>query len=148
MLPSAMAREIATGAHEGQFDKGGLPYIGHPTRIAAAVRKAGYSDEVETVAWLHDVVEDTDVTLDDLRVCGFSEAVIEAVDAISQRKKESAPDYYARVMSSHLAHIVKWYDVEDNSSPTRMALLAPETQERLTAKYERAREVLGGGPPS
>lgn len=146
-LPSERARHVAFKAHLGQVDKGGEAYIGHPARVAEAVRKAGYDHDVQAAAWLHDVVEDTTVTLDDLRRQGFSERIVAAVDALTQRKKEKAQDYYARVLQNDVAHVVKWFDIADNSSPARMARLAPETQERLAAKYVVARERLDGPGP-
>ena len=143
---SHLARGIAMTAHLGQKDKGGEPYIGHPARIALAVERANYEDEAVAVAWLHDVVEDTPWDLHDLMGVGFPPEVINAVEAITHRSHESRADYYTRVKENRLAHIVKWYDVEDNASEKRMALLAPETQERLKAKYVKARELLGGPP--
>lgn len=148
MLQSHMAREVAKVAHEGQVDKVGAPYIGHPSRIAWHIRKALYADAVEAVAWLHDVVEDTDVTLDDLREHGFTNEVVEAVDAISKRKGESFAAYYERVKANPVALVVKWYDVADNADPARLAKVAPDTRDRLRAKYERARDLLGGLPAS
>jgi (p)ppGpp synthase/HD superfamily hydrolase len=143
-LLSMRAARLAERSHRGQVDKVGKAYIGHPARIAMAVRDEGYSDEVEAVAWLHDVVEDTAVTLDDLRADDFPERVVEAVDAISKRKGESFADYYERVKANPIALVVKWHDVADNADPKRLALVAPDTQERLRAKYERARSILGG----
>lgn len=143
-LLSVRAKRLATAAHLGQCDKIGEPYIGHPARVAKAVRDEGYSDEVEAVAWLHDVVEDTAVTLDDLRSHGYPPSVVEAVEAISKRTGESFADYYERVKANPMALVVKWHDVADNADPRRLAKVAPDTQERLRAKYERAREALRG----
>lgn len=145
VLSSHLARTLAVEAHAQQVDKVGKPYIGHPARIAAAIRAGGYSDEVEAVAWLHDVVEDTPWTLDQLRDLGFSEAVVSAVDAISKRKGEPFAAYYERVKANPMALVVKWHDVADNADPERLALVAPDTRERLRAKYERAKTILGGG---
>jgi (p)ppGpp synthase/HD superfamily hydrolase len=142
LLPSHVARTLAMEAHQGQVDKVGQPYIGHPARIAMAVRAEGYADEVEAVAWLHDVVEDTDVSLDLLRSLGFSGAVVEAVDAISKRKGEKFEAYYERVKANPMALVVKWHDVADNADPARLAKVAPDTRERLRAKYERAKALL------
>lgn len=140
----ATALQVATEAHLGQLDKGGEHYIYHPIRVANYCQQAGLSDEHVIVALLHDVVEDTPVTLEDLWNHGFSEEVIAAVDAITQRKKEHRDSYYARVVANPIAKAVKWWDVEDNASPARMAQLSPETQERLGAKYVKARAILGG----
>lgn len=143
MLLSSRARGIAMDAHKHQKDKCGEPYIGHPMRIAMAVRAENYSDEVEAVAWLHDVVEDTPWTLDMLRDADFPESVVEAVDAISKRKGENFETYYERVKANPLALVVKWHDVADNADPARLARVAPDTRDRLREKYERARKLLG-----
>ena len=143
-LMSQRARIVATGAHEGQVDKIGEAYIGHPTRIAAAIRREGYSDEVEAVAWLHDVVEDTAVTLEMLAMV-FPPAVVQAVDAISKRKGEKFEAYYERVKADPIALVVKWHDIADNADPARLAKVAPDTRDRLRTKYERARALLSSG---
>jgi (p)ppGpp synthase/HD superfamily hydrolase len=73
---------IAKKAHEGQFDKSGVPYIEHVRYVA---QHAGeYGIEAEIIGWLHDVVEDTSITLDDLRAV-FPAEIIDAVDAITRR---------------------------------------------------------------
>jgi hypothetical protein len=142
MTQANLAREVAQSAHIGQVDKIGESYIGHPARVAAAVRSETGNDEATAVAWLHDVVEDCPVTLDDLREYGFTEAVVQAVDAISKRKGESFADYYERVKANPLALVVKWHDVADNADPRRLAKVAPDTRERLRVKYEKAKALL------
>lgn len=137
-----LAREIATRAHQGQTDKAGAPYITHPARVAARV--AG-DPKAEMVAWLHDVVEDTSVTLDDL-ARDFPADVVSAVDAITRRPDEDPGAYYRRVAADPLALKVKYADLDDNSAPDRLALLDPETRDRLLEKYAHAREALARGP--
>lgn len=142
------ARQIATAAHENQVDRSGAAYISHPERVAQRV--AGHP-EAEMVAWLHDVVEDTPITLDDL-AAEFPAEVVAAVDAISRRDGEGDV-YYHRVAADPLALKVKYADLDDNSSPHRLARLDPATQERLRAKYGHARDVLSevaprSAPPS
>ena len=131
------AREIAQQAHRDQVDKSGAAYITHPARVAARV--AG-NPSAEMVAWLHDVVEDTGVTLDDL-AAEFPAEVLAAVDAITKRADEG-DDYYRRVAANDLALLVKHADLADNSSPERLAKLDPALQDRLRAKYSHARQVL------
>lgn len=138
------AARLARIAHRGQVDKVGEDYIGHPRRVANAVAGAVGDGPAVQVAWLHDVVEDTDVTLYDLRVFGFSPEVIDAVDAVTKRKGEAFADYYERVKANNLAVVVKWFDVADNADPARLARVAPDTQARLREKYERAKAVLSG----
>lgn len=139
---SNLAYEVAREAHEGQVDKIGEPYIGHPFRVAKACEDAGFGDDVTAAALLHDVVEDTPVTLDDLHAKGFPEVVVSAVDALTKRKGEAFAAYYERVKADPVACAVKWHDVADNADPRRLALVAPDTQDRLRAKYERARALL------
>jgi hypothetical protein len=136
------AFEWAASAHQGQVDKIGEPYIEHPKRVSRAVYEATGSDEATAVALLHDVVEDTPVTLDQLRETGFPERVVAAVDAISKRKGEPFAAYYERVKANDLALVVKWHDVADNAAPRRLAKVAPDTRERLREKYERAKTLL------
>lgn len=137
-----MAQALAEDAHKGQVDKIDEPYIGHVSRVAAGVRDAGFGTEVQAVAWLHDVVEDTDVTLTDLIDAGFPPNVIGAVDTITKRPHEPFAAYYERVKANPTAMAVKWHDVADNAREDRLARVAPDTRERLRAKYERARLQL------
>ncbi|WP_156757738.1 HD domain-containing protein [Actinokineospora pegani] len=132
------AVRIAHRAHRGQVDKAGRAYIAHPLRVMAAVDGA----HEKMAAVLHDVVEDTGVTLDDLRAAGCPEPVLAAVDAISKRPGEEHPDYLARVAADPLALVVKRADIADNSSPARLAALAPHVRDRLRAKYSRAVATL------
>ncbi len=135
---STRAEAIARAAHAGQVDKSGQPYIDHPARVAARVQ----GDELlEAIAWLHDVVEDTDVQLVDLQA-EFPLEVVDAVDAITHRPGEPRADYYARVSRNPLARQVKDADIDDNTDPARTALLDDTTRSRLAAKYAAAREAL------
>ena len=120
---------LAVTAHRGQEDKSGLPYILHPLRV---MFRCG--DETERlVAVLHDVVEDTPITLHDLREQGYSEEVVVAVDAITQRKGESKDDYLQRVVQHPIARRVKLADLEDNMDVRRL----PEVTERDQARLNR-----------
>lgn len=136
------AREIATAAHRGQLDKAGAPYIGHPERVAAHAAAAGGDERVLAAAWLHDVVEDTATTPDELRVAGFPEEVVAAVVAVTKVPGESAEAYFARVNADPLAVAVKTADLADNTDPLRLVLLEHATRARLQAKYARARQLL------
>ncbi len=91
------AQQVASDAHAGQTDKAGRPYLDHPRRVAAHV--AGTTDDPDAVAaaWLHDVVEDTAITLDQLRALGFPETVIDAVDALTRRPGPTAERRWAVV---------------------------------------------------
>ncbi|RZS31433.1 HD domain-containing protein [Herbihabitans rhizosphaerae] len=134
------AVRIAREAHAGQTDKSGRPYIGHPLRVMA--RLDGEYERMTAV--LHDVVEDTAVTLDDLAAAGCPPEVIAAVDAVSKRAGEVAEDYLARVAADPIALAVKRADIADNSSPERLSRLDEATRDRLRAKYSRALSLLDG----
>ena len=139
----AAAEAIATAAHAGQVDKGGVEYIEHPRGVAAQFNPETQPHEC-AVAWMHDVLEDTDVTADDLRAAGIPFEVIDAVRLLT--KKPAEPDldaYYARIKLNSLALAVKAADIANNTDPARAAQLDPATRERLAAKYESARIKLG-----
>jgi (p)ppGpp synthase/HD superfamily hydrolase len=89
------------------------------------------------------VVEDTDVTLDELRARGFAEHIVRAVDAITKRKGEALAESMARVAVDPLALRVKFADLAHNANPERQALLPTETRERLTEKYRESARLLG-----
>ena len=138
--PGSLGRavRIAREAHAGQIDKSGADYIGHPMRVMDAVETTA----AKTVAVLHDVVEDTPMTIDDLRTAGFSEPVLAAVDALTKRSGETLAESMARVVAVPLARVVKLADVADNSNPARLALLPTDDRERLEKKYAETLELL------
>lgn len=129
---------LATSAHDGQVDKSGRPYIGHPLRVMASVT----GEHEQMAAVLHDVIEDTAVTADDLTARGCPAVVVDAVVALSHLPDEPQEDYLRRVAANPLALSVKRADIGDNLSPTRMACLDEATQDRLKAKYARALGLL------
>lgn len=133
------AEALATAAHEGQLDKAGHPYIEHVGRVAGSIAPDNHI--ARAVAWLHDVVEDTDIPLSAIAVL-FGEEIAAAVDALSRRNHEPGPDYYARVRSNPLARLVKVADIADNENPARLAQLDDVTRQRLEAKYAQAREAI------
>jgi (p)ppGpp synthase/HD superfamily hydrolase len=136
-LEAAVA--LAAAAHAGQVDKLGVDYIQHPLGVMARV--IGVDEQI--VAVLHDVVEDTDVTLDDLRAQGFAEHIVRAVDAVTKRPGEPLAASMARVAADPLALTVKFADLAHNANPARQAALPAETRVRLTAKYEESARLLG-----
>lgn len=134
------ARAMATAAHLGQLDKAGVAYIEHPERVVAHL--VNPTNEQAAVAWLHDIVEDTPTTLEDVEAA-FGPLVAAAVDAMTHRPGEPKPDYYARVRANALAVTVKAADLADNTDPVRLAALPPELRARLETKYAVARRELG-----
>ena len=136
------ARALAEAAHRGQVDKAGRPYIEHPAAVAALVTERWPHDEDAVVAaWLHDVVEDTDVALTDIRE-RFGVVVAAAVDALTRRADKEPDAYCARVAADPTAVRVKDADLTHNSDPARLSVLPASTRERLVAKYAHAREAL------
>lgn len=136
----ALARAIAVQAHTGQFDKAGADYISHPERVAARV--APYGPAFEATAWLHDVLEDSDVTASELAGMGIPPHVVEGVESVTKRDGESHTQAVERAAQNTLGLVVKAADVADNSDPQRLRLLPETMQERLTVKYQIARELL------
>ncbi len=137
----AAAEQVATTAHAGQTDKAGRPYLDHPRRVAAHVATTTNDPDAVAAAWLHDVVEDTPVTLAHLRALGFRETVLDAVDALTRRPGEGDA-YYHRVAANPLALTVKLADLRDNTHPDRVRLLGPADADRLRRKYEHAANLL------
>ena len=107
------AQEIAVVAHEGQKRTDGSPYIKHPARVADAVEA-----RLKPIAWLHDVVEDTQVTLENLKSEGFPLYVIEAVDLLTHRKGEPNLSYWGKIKANSDALAVKLADINDNVNDT------------------------------
>lgn len=127
------AIEISALAHTGQVDKGGAPYILHPLRVMLM-----RDNELEQIcAVLHDVVEDTDITFEDLRKQGFSEKVIHVLDCLTKRDEENYDEFIGRVLNDETACQVKLADITDNMNLTRIKNPSEKDRERI-AKYEKA----------
>ena len=124
---------LAAEAHRGQQDKAGRPYILHPLSVMLKMQTA---DE-RTTAVLHDVIEDSPTTLDDLRQLGYSERVLTAVDHLTRREGEDAEAFVRRAAEDPLARTVKVGDLEDNMDVTRLKKITNADRERLE-RYERA----------
>lgn len=112
------AVQIAAAAHAGQVDKEGQPYLLHVLRVALAVA----DPEARVAAVLHDVVEDTAVTLDQIRAEGFSAAVVEAVRVLTRPHGTPYAEYVIRLKTNPLARAVKLSDLADNSRLDRNVL--------------------------
>jgi (p)ppGpp synthase/HD superfamily hydrolase len=135
------AIEIAVRAHAGQKGKDGSPYILHPLRVMAQVG----TDAERMAAVLHDVVEDTEVTLGDLREAGFPEEVLRAVTLLTHEEGISYEDYVERLKPHPIARRIKLADLEDNSDIRRLSGIEERDLERLR-KYHRAWQILRPGP--
>lgn len=135
MLEKAI--EIAVEAHRGQIDKAGKEYILHPMRVMLR----GRNDTEMIIGILHDVVEDTPVTLDMLRLEGFSEEVLAALDCITKQKGESYGAFIDRVLANPLATQIKLYDMEDNLKRDRIPYPTPKDEARFQ-KYEKYHKII------
>jgi len=131
MLDKAIS--IAAAAHSGQKDKYGSPYILHPIRLMLKV----HSEEEMITAILHDVVEDTNWTLEGLEKEGFPHDIIEALDCLTRRDDETYDAYIERTASRPLARKIKLADLEDNMDLKRMKIIDSNAIERL-ARYHKA----------
>jgi len=130
----------AYDAHQGQMDKVGVPYIFHPVHVAEQMET-----ESETIAaLLHDVVEDTDVTLGDLAEDGYPKDAIDAIAALTHEEGEEYYAYLDRVKQNPIAHKVKLADIAHNSDETRLASLSMADATKLREKYAKARARLVG----
>ena len=133
------AIETAARAHAGQVDKGGAPYILHPLRVMHAVEAHGRA--VQIAAVLHDVVEDTSVTFDDLVAEGFAPEVINAVRALTKTNGEARLAAAARAAQNPIARVVKLADVGDNMDLRRLLNPGEKDFARLR-EYEAVRAML------
>lgn len=137
MSKLSLALWVCFLAHKDQIDKGGAPYIFHP--ITVALNCSGENEKI--VALLHDVVEDAHFTLKELAYCGFSEEIVEAVDAITKRKGEEYNDYLIRVKANPIARKVKIADLVHNSDLSRLNVVHEVDLVRVK-KYQEALEFL------
>ncbi|WP_010473189.1 hypothetical protein [Acaryochloris sp. CCMEE 5410] len=122
---------IATQSHTDQVDKAGQPYIDHPLRVM----EAGNTLPEKIVGVLHDAVEDSDLTLEDLAEAGFPEEILAAIDAMTKREHESYDTYLERVMGNAIALRVKIADMTDNMDISRISHPTEKDWTRLE-KYQ------------
>jgi len=135
------ALEIAAAAHAGQQDKAGQPYILHPIRVMLNVNTL---DE-RIAAVLHDTVEDTPITFDDLADAGFSSDIINAVQALTKMDGETRIDAAKRAVQNKIARQVKLADVADNMDLSRIPNPTSQDYARLE-EYQRVFQILKAGP--
>ena len=131
------ALNICFEAHKEQKDKSDLPYVFHPFHLAEQME----TEETIIVALLHDVMEDTPITADDLRKEGFSEAIIEALLLLSHDKDAVYLDYVKKIKSNPIAKAVKLADLRHNSDLTRLHKVDDKAIERVE-KYKEAMDIL------
>lgn len=143
---SLKALWIADKAHKGQKDKAGQDYIFHPMRVADALANnkiLPLTDRVEgsIAGMLHDVVEDTDITIDYLREQGFPENILFAIDCLTRREGENYQDFIVRCCQSEIAMRVKIADLEDDLDVRRLKHITEKDIERIN-RYLEARRYL------
>ena len=137
---------LASVMHMGQVDKSGEPYILHPLTVMINVDLGiGWLNkrDLQIVAVLHDVVEDTDVNLEELKLRGFKDDIVEAIDAITHRPNEPNKEYWTRVAKNDMAYMVKLQDIAHNTSKERCEKLDEKTNQRLMNKYAEAITFMG-----
>lgn len=131
------ALSIAIQAHAGQVDKSGQPYILHPLRL---MLKFQSKDEM-IVAALHDVIEDSSITFENLKELGFSEVVVDAIVSLTKNNGEAYEDFVLRVSNNDLARKIKIEDIKDNLNLTRLEKITDKDLIRIE-KYHRALKLL------
>ena len=131
------AMKLCFAAHKEQLDKSGIPYVFHPIHLAEQMQ----DEETTVVALLHDVVEDTELTLQDLAEMGFSKAVIEAVGLMTHAPGVAYMDYVAEIAKNPIASAVKLADLRHNSDLTRLDHVDAKAIERVE-KYKKAMALL------
>ncbi|WP_282797287.1 HD domain-containing protein [Streptomyces sp. CC224B] len=131
---------LAVQAHDGQFDKVGVPYVEHVRAVAAGL--APFGAELVMAGLLHDVLEDTDRTAEDLLDAGVPARVVAVVQAVTNEPDVPYEVTLRRITADPWATLVKIADNAHNSRPDRAARLPREQRERLAAKYRAARAVL------
>jgi len=125
---------LATLKHEGQYDKGGRPYILHPLKVMHYLKTD--DDELNCIAIGHDIIEDTDTTYVELAMEGFSVRVIDGIRAMTKVKGETFEQYKARVKANHDAVRVKLMDLRHNTDIRRLKGVTEKDMQR-TERYHK-----------
>jgi len=134
-----IAFDISMRGHSKQVDKSGLHYFWHPLRVANQLK--GW--RLQIVGILHDIIEDTDETLDSLRSQGIDdEEVLDAIYAITKRDDMSYMEYLEAVKANPIARLVKLRDIDDNSSVERLSHLSKNVAVKMITKYHKAMRFL------
>lgn len=131
------ALKLCFEKHKEQVDKTGMPYVFHPFHLAEQM-----DDEISTVcALLHDVVEDTDITFDDLFKMGFPKEVIDVLKLLTHEDYVSYMDYVRKISTNPIAKKVKIADLKHNSDITRLDIIDEKAKMRCE-KYKQALNLL------
>lgn len=131
------AMKLCFRAHKEQEDKSGLPYVFHPFHLAEQMR----DEDTTVVALLHDVVEDSPYTFEDLEAMGYPERIIDALRLLTHDDDEPYLDYVARIKHDPIAKAVKLADLRHNSDTTRLETVDEKALHRVE-KYQAAIKLL------
>lgn len=132
-----MAEEFAEKKHFGQVDKAGVPYIEHPRAVAAELD----GEKEKIVAFLHDTVEDTGATVEEIRSI-FGDEIAEAVSCITHRKSVPYMEYIKKIKENELARKVKLADLSHNMDLSRIPNATKRDLNRVEKRYKKAVEIL------
>ena len=132
-----LALSIARRAHEGQLDKAGVDYIEHPIYVASQVD----TEEEKAVALLHDVLEDSPITAEELLIAGLPEEIVTAVKVLTKKPMQDYQVYLETVKKNSLARVVKLADLKHNSDLSRLTSITEKDRERLK-KYKKSIDFL------
>lgn len=133
-----MAINLAVKKHANQKDKGGNPYIEHPLWVMSNI--TGYKCKIAAV--LHDIVEDTDMTIRDLKIYGFDEEIVDAIRLLTRDKNISYDEYIDNLFNNPIAVKVKLKDLEHNMDLTRLPNGLTEKDIKRNEKYKRIYEYI------
>ncbi|MCR4709734.1 MAG: GTP pyrophosphokinase [Clostridiales bacterium] len=131
------ALKLSFAAHKDQLDKSGMPYVYHPFHVAEQME----TEETVAVALLHDVVEDTDYTMEDLKAMGFPDSVTDALALMTHDDSVPYLEYVAKLKDNPIARAVKLADLRHNSDLSRLDVVDEKALERIE-KYSKAIELL------
>lgn len=134
------ASDLAKTAHADQVDKAGEPYYLHVFAVRDALAVHGVDAQIAGA--LHDIIEDTNITADELRAAGVPDHVVRAVESVTRRPDETYMGLIARAAVDPLGRLVKLADNRHNSDEARLALLPAGKAASLRERYRKAREVL------
>ncbi len=137
------ALQLSFLAHKDQTDKSGMPYVFHPFHLAEQMP----DEDTTIVALLHDVIEDTHYTMDDLRAMGFNEQVLDALALMTHDKRIPYMDYVAKIKGNKIARTVKLADLKHNSDLSRLNNVDEKAMKRIE-KYRQAIALLSEPDPS
>ncbi len=132
------ALKLAVQVHSGQVDKHNRPYILHPLRVMLRLE----TELEQIVGVLHDVVEDSDLTLADLRDMGYADDVVTALDGVTRREDETYEEFVTRSAAHPVSRRVKLADLEDNMDVRRLPVDITDKDAERLKRYRRAWEQL------